>query len=61
MGHYYILRYLVDANWFIQWKTCVDYDSDLYVDDINITSTQPDPVYNRNLFKGNRLQSCYFN
>ena len=58
-GHYYILRYLVDADWFVQWKTYVGYDPDLFVDDINIKSTQPGPVYNGNLLKGNRNQLCY--
>ena len=61
MGHYCILRYLVDADWFIQWKRCVSYDPGLSVDGIDITSTQPDPVYNGNIFKGNKYQSCYLN
>ena len=60
-GHYYILRYLVDTDWFIQWKIYVGYDPDLSLGDINITSTKPDPVYNGNLLKGNRNQTWFLN
>ena len=61
MGNYYILRYLVDDDWFIQWMTRDDYDPDLSVDDIDVSSKQSGPVYNGNLLKGNRNQSCCLN
>ena len=60
-GHYYIPRYLVDADWFVQWTIYVGDDPNLFVGDINITSTQPGPVYNGKLLKGNRNQSCCLN